>query len=196
MRRRRLAVPLALAGVLALSIVFTGCGGPRLVVYACRSPSGVPSMCVGVRITKAVLAEPLNVSTMYETREVDPNVYAPDSSQGAWATVTLTLRSGATMSHSQALYYDDSTYVAPVTPGNRVLVYRPVDPAAAQSLIDHYRSQTADYSVTTDIPLQDISDGSVDSSRVDAQGHYNSTTGYLGSAFTRPPRRDREPPPR
>jgi hypothetical protein len=146
-----------------------------------------------VVISKAATSDPLNPSTFYETREVDPSVYGPNPNATSTGTVTLTLTSGATVSYSTNLYYDANTTLSPVTPGYRVLVYRPSDISGLQAFISHYQGQTQDFSVETSIPLQDLSGGSVGSSTVDARGRYNGILDYHGSVNTEPPTRERGP---
>lgn len=144
-------------------------------------------------VTKAVTSQAIDANTLYETREVDPRVYAPDPDATAVSTLTVTLTSGAVVSYSTKLYYDSSTTLTSHTPGYQVLVYRPVNTASLQSFINQYRSQAAELSFDTSIPLKDVSNGSVDSSPVDAQGRYNATINYIGTVAVRPPSRDRGP---
>lgn len=121
-----------------------------------------------------------SAQSVYETREVDPNLLANNSSYPHSGTVTLTLNDGSTVSYTQSLYYDSSTVVSPVTAGNVALVYRPVDPAALQSFLDQYEGQVASASTYTDVGLLDIS-GESTSTTVDVQAFANSDSTYVGT---------------
>jgi hypothetical protein len=138
-------------------------------------------------------SDPLDASTFYETREVDPAIYAPSPNATATGTVTLTLNSGATVSYSTNLYYDSTTTLSPFTSGHKVLVYRPVNTASLQSFINQYKSQTQDFSVETSIPLLDISGGNANTSTVDARGRHNAVIDYYGSVNTEPPSHEHGP---
>lgn len=192
MLRKRIVTLVSLALMLGLALLLAACK-TTVTTYPCRAPSGGTTQCVGVVITKAATAETLDASTFYETREVDPTVYGPDTTSPATGTLTLTLTSGGTVTYPQNLYYDSATTIAPYTPGYKVLVYRPANPAALQGFINQYKAQTAEFAIDTTIPLLDISSGSVDSSTVDAQGRYNSTIVFHGTVNTEPPSRDRGP---
>ncbi len=184
--RKPIVTLLSLIALLTLAISLAACSR-RVEASPCTGPSGQPAICVHVVITKAATTEPLDASTFYETREVDPSVYAPDSSATSTGTITVTLTSGATVSYSTNLYYDSTTTLSPVTAGYRVLVYRPVNTASLQSFINQYKSQTQDFSVESSMPLTDISGGGTGSSTIDARGRYNSILDYHGSVNTEPP---------
>jgi hypothetical protein len=179
--------------LLFIALLFLAACESTVTSSPCVTPSGRTGVCVRVRVTKAAPSENLNASTLYETREVDPNVYAPDPSAVAASTLTVTLQSGAVVTFTANLYYDSSTTLSPHTPGYQVLVYRPSNPTALQSFVDQYRSQTAEFSLDTSIPLKDLSNGSVTSSPVDTQLRHNATIDYIGTVTTRPPSRDRGP---
>jgi hypothetical protein len=178
--------------MLALALVLAACT-VTLEKGVCQKPSGEWFVCVKLIIKKAAVAEPIDANTLYETREVDPSVYAPDPNATATSTVTVTLTSGATVSYATNLYYDSSMALSPVTPGYKVLVYRPVNPASLQSFIKQYQSQTAEFSTDSTIPLKDISGGNTASSPVDVRGRYNTRLEYIGTVNTEPPSWDRDP---
>lgn len=121
-----------------------------------------------------------SAQSVYETREVDPNLLANDSSYPHSGTLTLTLNDGSTVSYTQSLYYDSSTVVSPVTAGNVALVYRPVDPAALQDFLDRYDGQVASAYTQTDVGLLDVS-GEATSTAVDVQAFANSDRTYVGT---------------
>lgn len=170
------------AALLTAGFLSYGCGsGVRLMQCTgnCISVGGWISFSENVGSISAY--------SFYETREVDPNVYAHDSSSTPTGTITVTLGSGATVTYSGNLYLDTSTTVTPTTSGHTVLVYRPVDPSGLQSFIDQYKSQATSVDVNTTVKLVDVSGGSASSSVVDLKGNYDSSLNYLGSVNSTPP---------
>lgn len=129
----------------------------------------------------------VSANSVFQTREVDPNVFTNDPNYTHSGIVTLTLENGSTVSHSQNLYYDSGTSVAPITSGHVALAYRPVNPSALQSFLDQYWSQTVSATVTAVVRLRDISDGTVSSTTVDVQASANAQTEYIGSSSVTPP---------
>jgi hypothetical protein len=182
-------IPLSL--VTMLSALTGGCSR-GLAGWDCRSPSGAATRCVGLRLTFKS-SESFDAWSIFETREVDPAVYDHDPETTSVGTLKITLNTGAVVSHSQALYRDLGTTVQPVTPGYRVLVYRPANPAALQNFINQYKAQAVSAEINTTVSLRDVSNGTVSSSVVDTQGRYNSSLEYIGSVVTEPPARERGP---
>lgn len=129
----------------------------------------------------------INAWSIYETREVDPNVYTHDSNSQPTGTVTVTLANGSTVNYTGNLSLDTSTQPAPTTPGHNVLVYRPSDPAGLQAFIDQYRDQAVSTDISSTVQLRDISGGSVQTTTVDFKANYNSNLGYMGSVTGTPP---------
>jgi len=171
--------------VLVLLVSSMGCG-KRLYLDPCDM-SGTPGICGGVGVSFDQGLSSVNAWSIYETREVDPNVYAHDSGYTPNGTIRVTLANGGVVSYHGSLYLDTSTSVAPTTSGHQVLVYRPSDPSSLQNFINQYKDAAASVDIDTMVRLRDISGGSVGSSIVDAKGNYNSNPSYIGSVNSTPP---------
>lgn len=180
-----------LVAIAVFSALTGGCSR-GVAGWSCGSASH-PTRCVGLRFTFGKASESFDAWSIFETREVDPGVYDHDPGTTPTGTLKVALDTGAVVSHTQALYRDLSTTVQPVTPGYRVLVYRPANPAALQNFINQYRSKAISTEINTTVSLRDVSNGTISSSVVDTQGRYNSTLDYIGSVVTEPPARERGP---
>lgn len=174
---------IGVAAVLLLGLVAIGCDSGTYL-QPCHT-----TRCVGggIWISFSRGISSVNAWSIYETREVDPNVYTHDSNSTPTGSITVTLGDGSTVTYSGNLYLDTGTTVAPTTAGHTVLVYRPVDPSGLQAFIDQYKDQATSVDINSLINLKDISDGSVSASVVDFKTHYNSDLDYIGSANSTPP---------
>lgn len=146
----------------------------------CTGPSGAPAICVKV-IVKYSSAGSVNAWSMYETREVDPDLLAPELNSTPTGSVAITLESGNVVTHSGSLYYDSGTNPPPVRSGYDVLAYRPSDPSALQSFIDQYKDQATSATVAVNVMLRDISSSS-STTPVDVQASNEGDLDYVGSA--------------
>lgn len=188
MRRPALLSSLFLLAVTLAPLAFAGSCNRSVKAGPCVDPQGNPAVCVEVTVTFAhSTSTSISEDSLFQTREVDPTVYANASGANHVGTLKLTLDSGATVSHSQNLVYDSGTSVAAVTSGYDVLAYRPSDLAALSNFIDTYESQTSSVEIVTSVVLSDVSNGTVEDSVVDAQGHHSSTLDYHGSVTTSVP---------
>lgn len=175
-------------GILGLSILVVLC----LTSSACKKGAHLVP-CIGNCVAGVGWVSfndnlgSINAWSIYETREVDPNVYEPDSNAQPTGTITVTLTSGSTVNYSGNLQLDTSTQVNPTTPGHLVLVYRPADPGGLQDFIDQYKDQAIDTDISTNVQLRDVSGGAVETTTVDFKASYNSNLGYLGSVTGSPP---------
>lgn len=160
-----------------------------LLTYACISSTGIrfEKKADGGEVIEVTFEfepeegeESEAASSVFETREVDPNLYANDPDHPHSGTLTLTLDDGTTVSHSQGLYYDSTTAVSPVTSGHEALAYRPVNPSALQSFLDQYWSRATSAKVTTRVGLQDLSTEST-STTVDIQASAHDQLQYVGT---------------
>lgn len=174
---------MAFVAVILLSLLATGCDSGTYL-QPCHT-----TRCIGggVWVSFSHSISSVNAWSIYETREVDPDVYAHDSSSTPTGTITVTLNNGSTVNYSGNLYLDTGTSVAPTRSGHTVLVYRPTDPSGLQAFIDQYKDQAASVNINSLIKLEDVSDGLVSSSVVDFKTHYNSALNYVGSANSTPP---------
>lgn len=125
--------------------------------------------------------EKTSAPSVYETREVDPDLLGNDPNYPHRGTVTLTLNDGSTVSYSQDLYYDSSTVVGAVTSGHTALAYRAVDPAGLQNFLDQYEGRVASVQTHSRVGLLDFSSDST-STTVDCQGSADNETTYIGTA--------------
>lgn len=128
--------------------------------------------------------------SLYETREVDPNIYAHDGTSTPTGTVKVALANGSSVTYTGPLYLDTSTYIAPTTAGHTVLVYRPADPNGLQAFIDQYKEQAISTEIDTLVKLADVSDGSISSSMIDFKANYSGNLEYIGSVRSSPPSSD------
>lgn len=180
--------PLRLLGFAILTL----CG---LLTAACDSSpylSPCTTRCVegGIRVSFQQNLGSVSAWSLYETHEVDPNVYAHDSTSTPTGTMSVTLTNGSTVTYSGNLYLDTSTTVTPTTSGYDVLVYRPVDPSGLQAFIDQYKDTADSVAITTKVRLKDISGGTVSSSVVDFKANYETNLEYVGSVNSVPPSYD------
>lgn len=175
------------SGSLALLLALACQVGSEIEAKTCVTPSGKKIPCFGIKIDVKDSLSGIDPHAAYITREVDPAVLAPDSSVTPTGTVTLTLNTGATVSLSQDLSLDPSTQVSATTPGHRVYVYRPADPASIQAFINQYQATTTAADVTSTVAFTDLSGGTVTSTRVDFQGGYNGGSPIpLGTLYVSP----------
>lgn len=172
----------SLAILACLVLLSSGC---RKGAYL--QPCGNKCVRGGVWVSFSQSVSSVNAWSVYETREVDPNVYAHDPTRTPMGVVSVTLNNGSTVTYSGALVLDTSTSVSPTTSGHSVLVYRPANPSGLQAFINQYKDQAVSVDIDTAIDLKDISNGAVESSVVDFKANYNGTLSYIGSMSSTPP---------
>ncbi len=132
---------------------------------------------------------PPPASSMYETREYDPTIFAASPSSEDSGTITLVLSDGQTASYTSGLVLDPSTTLEPKTPGYAVAVYRWANPAAVQSFIDQYYDASVGYTVETSVILENVYPGSTRlTTHIDNRVGVNGDEVFLGAvtAVARP----------
>lgn len=187
MRKRTLISSLFVLAITLPPLALAGSCNRTVQAGPCVDPAGNPAVCVKVTVSFAHSGSTISEGSLFQTREVDPTVYDNATGANHVGTIKLTLNSGATVSHSQNLVLDSGTSVAPITSGYDVLVYRPGNLSALSDFIDTYESQTSSVEIVSTIVLSDVSNGTVEDSVVDAQGHHSSNYDYHGSVTTSVP---------
>lgn len=171
---------LALIPILAVAgVLIAGCTSSGSV-NGTFDDDGNVEIVVTIEWSKSTSTAP-SVTTMFETREVDPNLLTNDSGFAHQGTVTLTLSNGTKVSHTQGLNYDSGTNVAPITSGYDTLAYRPSNPSALQNFLNQYWDQVETGKITTKVGLKDIATSST-STTVDVQSAAESQIQYTGTA--------------
>ncbi len=185
-------VPVAL--LLCGSQLLTGCDGMFVdsisfsLLYKTTDAQVSVTAVWGVRPENISVTPtmPPSATSLFETREFDPNLWTPASSPNDRATVTLELDNGQTITYSQHVVLDASTSVQPITSGHQVAVYRSSDPAALQAFINQYSSSVVAVNVESSVSLQDVyAGGSTVTSPIEGQVGIGSETLYLGSVNSR-----------
>lgn len=121
-----------------------------------------------------------SANSIFETREVDPNVLANDGGYPHSGTVILTLDDGTTVSYSGSLYYDSNTAVTPANSGHVALAYRPSNPVALQSFLDQYWSRAVTARVISTVGIRTVSSASTYTT-VDVQSSVDGQLQYIGT---------------
>ncbi|HEV8578735.1 MAG TPA: hypothetical protein VGX68_06585 [Thermoanaerobaculia bacterium] len=139
-------------------------------------------MSGGVIISFSTTAPAYNAGQFTITREAHPTELEYKGGAASYI-LTVTLTSGATVSHSGLLVRNTSRepLFIPYTPGHRVYAFVPSDLAALQAFINQYRASAVSAEFDTNVTLADVSSGGDPSAVVDVQGDDGTDKDYIGS---------------